>query len=114
MCYATKCYFFSLPTSAVLSYAEYKPMLIFFGLIDAVQRLLKVRMREREGGKGREGKEKGRRREGKGREGEEREGEGRRELGKGREGGERGGREEKEESISIQCFSSIEISWGQW
>ena len=73
MCYTTKCYFFSLPSSAVLSYAEYKPMLIFFGLIDAVQRLLKVRMRERER---REGKEKRER------------GEGRRELGKGREGGE--------------------------
>ena len=81
MCYATKCYFFSLPTSAVLSYMEYKPMLIFFGLIDAVQRLLKVRMRERERG---------------GREEEIWE------------------REEKEESISIQCFSSIEIGWCQW
>ena len=51
-------FFFSLPTSAVLSYTEYKPMLIFFGLIDAIQRLLKVRMRERErGGEGREGGE---------------------------------------------------------
>lgn len=90
MCYTTKCYFFSLPSSAVLSYTEYKPMLIFFGLIDAVQRLLKVRMRERE----REGK--GRRRERGGREEESWE------------------REEKEESISIQCFSSIEIGWGQW
>lgn len=89
MCYTTKCYFFSLPSSAVLSYAEYKPMLIFFGLIDAVQRLLKVRMRERER---REGKEK-------------------RERGREEESWER---EEKEESISIQCFSSIEIGWGQW
>ena len=104
MCYATKCYFFSLPTSAVLSYAEYKPMLIFFGLIDAVQRLLKVRMREREGGKGREGKEKGRRREGKGREGEEREGEGRRELGKGREGGERGGGKRRRRAYQYNAF----------
>ena len=48
--------FFSLPSSAVLSYTEYKPMLIFFGLIDTVQRLLKVRMRERGGGKKRVGK----------------------------------------------------------
>lgn len=69
MCYAMKCYFFSLPSSTVLSYTEYKPMLIFFGLIDAVQRLLKVRMRERErregkegGGKKRVGKGKRRRR----------------------------------------------------
>ena len=89
MCYTTKCYFFSLPSSAVLSYTEYKPMLIFFGLIDAVQRLLKVRIRERER---REGKEK-------------------REGGREEESWER---EEKEESISIQCFSSIEIGWGQW
>ena len=42
------CSIFSLPSGDVLPYNEYKPVLVYFGLIDSIQKLLKVMYHKRE------------------------------------------------------------------